>query len=430
MKHVLYFAALMCCCSVHADYLLWQIDQTGTSETPLEFSYAKILVQGEGVSEGTYLSLAGTGDPGFTEVVHSGYPDPLTGSKTDPVYAVLGDFGQLGYSFAAELYRETDDGDVFVGRSAFVSYASLEKFHVYSNMSLTGIDPYKFSAFSVPEPTSGLLVLLGFGLMALRRKKSKVEVGESNNDSGLRLKKVLFAFGLLAVGAVFAAQDDTLLTFSTPGPDKYADGSAVLNGESYAVVWTKDGATFGGLTAEGTVISENDKLVFIAPIAKDAHCPLSVLSISADAMSQYENGSFSLYLLDTRVKKSDGKTALAPKTEKGVPETVNSVGEAAADRGDGRIVAASGVKLGAVGVYTKIESPVITAMKIESATIRLEVKGMSKAASYFVVPGDVSGNFAPAMDADQDEDGFTFPKPEAPASIYKVIGVRNFDAAK
>lgn len=239
---------------------------------------------------------------------------------------------------------------------------------------------------------------------------------------------VISVFAVVVSAA--AGQDDTLLTFSTPGPDKYADGSSVLNGESYAVVWTKDGATFGGLTAEVTVISENDKLVFIAPIAKDAHCPLSVLSISAEAMAQYENGSFSLYLLDTRVKKSDGKTALAPKTEKGVPETVNSVGEAAADRGDGRIVAASGVKLGAVGVYTKIESPVITAMKIESATIRLEVKGMSKAASYFVVPGDVSGNFAPAMDADQDEDGFTFPKPEAPASIYKVIGVRNFDAAK
>ena len=84
------------------------------------------------------------------------------------------------------------------------------------------------------------------------------------------------------------------------------------------------------------------------------------------------------------------------------------------------------MKLGAVGVYTKIDPPEITAMKIESATIRLEVKGMSNAASYFVVPGDVSGNFAPAMDAAQDEAGFTFPKPEAPASIYKVIGVRNF----
>ena len=115
------------------------------------------------------------------------------------------------------------------------------------------------------------------------------------------MNKYIALICALFCSTLFAAQDDTLLTFSTPGPDKYADGSAVLNGESYAVVWTKDGATFGGLTAEGTVISENDKLVFIAPIAKDAHCPLSVLSISAGAMAQYENGSFSLYLLDTRV---------------------------------------------------------------------------------------------------------------------------------
>ena len=40
--------------------------------------------------------------------------------------------------------------------------------------------------------------------------------------------------GLMAVGLAFAgaaAMDDALLIFSTPGPDKYADGSTVLDGE-------------------------------------------------------------------------------------------------------------------------------------------------------------------------------------------------------
>ena len=56
---------------------------------------------------------------------------------------------------------------------------------------------------------------------------------------------------------------------------------------------------------------------------------------------------------------------------------------------------ATTVKLGEVGVYSEIEPPTITAMKIEGAAIRLEVKGMSEAADYFVVSGCTPGASAP-----------------------------------
>lgn len=234
---------------------------------------------------------------------------------------------------------------------------------------------------------------------------------------------VISAFAVV-VSSV-AGQDDTLIAFSTPGPDTYSDGTGVLNGESYAVIWTKEGSTFGGLTSEGKPVSDSDRIVLVAPLAKDAHCPLTVLSISADAMSGYENGTFSLYLLDTRVKTADGKTRLADRTEAGAPATVNSVGEAATDNGDGRIAAAARVKLGSVGVYTEIEPPAITAIRIDKATVTLTVKGMSPAADYFVVPASASGVVSPALDVKPQGDTFTFPR-IGEESMFKVIGTRKF----
>ena len=51
------------------------------------------------------------------------------------------------------------------------------------------------------------------------------------------MKKLMTMIG--AVGLAFAATaaiDDALLTFSTVGPDKYSDGTTVLDGECYALV--------------------------------------------------------------------------------------------------------------------------------------------------------------------------------------------------
>lgn len=244
-------------------------------------------------------------------------------------------------------------------------------------------------------------------------------------------------FALAFAGAAFGAANDTVLSFSTPGIDKYADGSRVMNGESYALVWTASGATFGGLSAACQPVSETDKVVLVAPLAKRGRCPLTVVEINAEDAKQYEGGTFSLYLLDTRVKGSDGVVALAAYVN-GIPRVVNSFGLSDAASKDfesvagvtGGINASAPVKLGEVGVYSQIESPMITAIEIKGAKIRLQVKGMSAAADYFVVPGATPGSFAPAIDATVDAEGFTFDKPEdQDSTFFKVIGVRKFDAA-
>ena len=124
----------------------------------------------------------------------------------------------------------------------------------------------------------------------------------------------------LMSAAAFAGADDALITFSTKGPDKYADGSLVKDGENYALVWVKTGEAFGGFTAEGKLVdTENNFLVGVFPRAKDGRCVDTFVQIDkgfADAYSAA--GGFVLYLLDTR---SADKTAVAESKadlEKGV----------------------------------------------------------------------------------------------------------------
>jgi hypothetical protein len=104
------------------------------------------------------------------------------------------------------------------------------------------------------------------------------------------------------VGAAFAGADDVLVSFSTNGaePDRYADGEVVMNGECYALVWSSDGV-FEGLNADGTPIDPNDRVVLVAPVAKNGHCPEVTFQIDAAEAEQQKNGQYGVLLLDTRV---------------------------------------------------------------------------------------------------------------------------------
>lgn len=253
------------------------------------------------------------------------------------------------------------------------------------------------------------------------------------------MKKILIAFALMAgLFQAFAAADDMIISFSTPGIDRYADGRRVMSGESYALVWTAKGATFGGLSSECVPLSATDKLVMVAPLAKRGRCPVTVVEIAASEASQYLNGTFSLYLLDTRTKGADGKVSISGYVN-GLPQVVNSFGLANADGSgisagsgiSGNMYAGAPVNLADVGVYTEIEAPQITAIKVLGARIRLEVKGMSATADYFVVPADIlPGNAAPVMNSTVDAEGITFDAPEEPTAFFKVIGVRKFGATE
>ena len=88
------------------------------------------------------------------------------------------------------------------------------------------------------------------------------------------MKKILATILAAAAIPAMAGQDNLLATFSTQGPDRYADGTVVKDGESYALVWTKAGATFAGITVTGEAAGDQDlnRVLCVAPLAKDGRC--------------------------------------------------------------------------------------------------------------------------------------------------------------
>lgn len=100
---------------------------------------------------------------------------------------------------------------------------------------------------------------------------------------------------------VYAATDDVLVSYRTVGPDCYADGTTVLDGECYALVCTKGSAPFGGFTAAGTVAQPaNDELAVVAPAALDGHCRRVVFALPKAYVAAHRTDTWTVQLLDTR----------------------------------------------------------------------------------------------------------------------------------
>ena len=249
------------------------------------------------------------------------------------------------------------------------------------------------------------------------------------------MKKLMMMVG--AVGMAFAATaavDDALLSFSTVGPDKYADGTDVLPGECYALVWSADGQ-FEGIKADGTTIDPADKVVLVAPVAKQGAngtcCPAILYQVDKAFADAHANGQYAVYILDTRVKATDGTWAVGGVDEKGALKAVNgydAVSEGTTAASESRKTVATTATGGAsVATFAQVDAPVITAIKPNGTKITISTSGLSPVAEYKVVTGAKPGEVATELDAKADANGnFTFEKP-ANGAFFKVIGVRKFD---
>ena len=251
------------------------------------------------------------------------------------------------------------------------------------------------------------------------------------------MKRLMTMLGVAGLAvASFAAVDDTLISFSTPGPDKYADGTDVLPGEVYALVWSADGQ-FDGIKADGTTVDPADKVVLLAGVAKQGAngmcCPPLLYQVDAELAATLANGVYAVYLLDTRVTAADGAVAVGGVDENGKLKAVNSYGSVSGDTtaaaGTASITKAATTAVGGASVATlvEVEAPVITAIKPNGTKITISASGLSPVVDYKVVTGAKPGEIAKELDASADAKGnFTFEKP-ADGAFFKVIGVRKFD---
>ena len=124
------------------------------------------------------------------------------------------------------------------------------------------------------------------------------------------MKRLSLRAACMMVSASFAGFERTIFC-STTGPDYYKDGvTQAVDGEVYALVWTKDGAPAFEIDAAGNVLSEGSKVIKMVSIAKDGKCP-PVLFVLTGENADITGGTFSLYLLDTRSKAEDGTEKVA-----------------------------------------------------------------------------------------------------------------------
>ena len=253
------------------------------------------------------------------------------------------------------------------------------------------------------------------------------------------MKKLMTVIG--AAGLAFTATagvDDALLSFSTVGPDKYADGSDVLPGECYALVWSADGQ-FDGIKADGTTVDPADKVVLVAPVAKQGAngtcCPAILYQVDKAFAESHASGQYAVYILDTRVKAADGTVSVGGVDEKGALKVVNgydavsagTTASAATESVSIKTVATTAAGGASVATLAEVDAPVITAIKPNGTKITISASGLSPVATYKVVTGTQLDKVSTEINATADEKGdFTFDKPEN-GMFFKVIGVRNFD---
>lgn len=181
-KIMMMLAVALCVFGARADdsYMYWMVNDTVTlDDAPLDFgsgSYsAKVaLYQGApGSSDATYMSLATVGGDG--SLVAAGDSGVSIGALGASFYSALAtNLTGDDWNYYVEIWSNESGQNNLVGRSE--GYTTAQAAEYIRSSSLTPGIFATVSSFSspVPEPTSGLLMLIGSAALALRRRKIRV----------------------------------------------------------------------------------------------------------------------------------------------------------------------------------------------------------------------------------------------------------------
>jgi len=161
----------------HAD-LLYFLVNSYSPKGAYNFDYAMVGVAKN--VEGTWTTTWGgpdsdkkvylqvKGEKGvWGDYVDSNPAGPYT--EAGPAWADVSDYTTGDYAFYVETYLDSK-GDPIWGfdESTALGYAALQaRGHIYEDIT----DTPNLTAWAIPEPTSGLLLLFGFAALSLRRKR-------------------------------------------------------------------------------------------------------------------------------------------------------------------------------------------------------------------------------------------------------------------
>ena len=199
------------------------------------------------------------------------------------------------------------------------------------------------------------------------------------------MKKTIAVLFALASAVAFAGKDDLIVSFSTPGTDKYADGTVVKVGECYSLIYTYD--------ADGSytnVLNYQTKLA--------GRCSDVVYIVDENTAKSLTGGSWGVYLLDTRDFANGGEPAGLDAN--GQPKLVNvkvSVASSIAASEsfttpviEENSVTASLYNLAAEGV----PQPTVTGIKIVGANVVVTVANTCPFVGYTLISGSDTKNFS------------------------------------
>jgi len=166
---------------VRAEYLYF-MSHSWTPEGPVaNFDYVQVGVAKDGLTNWgagesqVYLTISPT--YGSSASASEYLAGSSLGSYTvaGPAWADVTDYKDSQYTFYIETYKSGSTSPVwsYDSTTAMGYEALLAQDHIYVNdASLQSITPW----MAIPEPTSGVMLLVGAALLALRRKQHKVEV--------------------------------------------------------------------------------------------------------------------------------------------------------------------------------------------------------------------------------------------------------------
>ena len=213
------------------------------------------------------------------------------------------------------------------------------------------------------------------------------------------MKKTLSLLtGLLLAASSFAELSQLTLSISTPGPDTYADGTPVLVGETYLLVYVSQGSVFGGLYSDGTLVDPvNNKVATKAYAVEGARCGFKAIQYPPALFPA--GGSWVIVVLDTRKDSGSVGGLVAGQGAGGtsVAASSQSTSLSAVGAGAGGTLTATG----ATRALASTPAPEITAVQPNGGAVNVRFKNFSDKAIYEVQTKSslASGDWQPATGA-------------------------------
>jgi len=238
----------------------------------------------------------------------------------------------------------------------------------------------------------------------------------------ISLGLVVFGLATLLFSSARAATEGaSLMTYSSEGPDCYADGTPVLDGEYYALVWQTEAAgdiafTLAGEPADSSVAV----LLRAVPRAKDGRLPSTTFVVDSSELPTLSGvGKLRLYLLDTRVYAAGQATVGGlGSVQAAVPVTAVTAVETKASE-------AKVAKLGfsASLLPEDVPAPRITGISVADGEVVLTVADTVDGINYTAVDpftGERLADAQPATGVTGGEVKVVVPKAAAGSGFFKV----------